>query len=151
MARRSHSSSPTSRFFFLPSSWPQMLSFSLFVLCASWLLWWVATFLQNLQSARKIGFPIVISLVSADNPLWMVFGRLAAPLLARLPRPIRELGYYNTHDWTYLDQGKLHERLGPVVMHVSPGSNELLVADATLCDYVLSRRKDFIKPISLLG
>lgn len=128
-----------------------MLLPALLTLCASWFIWCGATFLKNLQSAREVGFPIVISLVSADNPLWMVFERVLRPLLDKLPRPIRELGYYNTHDWTYLDQGQVHDRLGSIIMHVSPGSNELLVADAAVCDYVLSRRKEFIKPVSLLG
>jgi hypothetical protein len=81
----------------------------------------------------------------------MVFGRLLTPVVSQLPRPIRELAFYNTHDWSYRDQGRVHDRLGPVVVHVSPGTNELLVADAALCDYVLSKRKEFIKPVSLLG
>jgi hypothetical protein len=129
----------------------RMLLSSLSILCASWFVWSAASFLKNLRSARKVGFPIVISLVSPDNPLWMVFGRVASAFLSQLPRPIRELGYYNTHEWSYRDQGQAHERLGPIIMHVSPGTNELFVADAALCDYILSRRKEFVKPVSLLG
>lgn len=128
-----------------------MLLLSLFVLCASWFVLCVRAFVKNLKAAKKVGFPIVISLISSDNPFWMVFQRLVSPILSKLPRPIHELGYYNTHDWSYLDQGRVHERLGPIIMHVSPGTNELLVADAASCDYILSKRKEFIKPLSLLG
>lgn len=128
-----------------------MILSSLLILLASWLVWSTAALLRNLRAAKKVGFPIVISAISNQNPLWMVFGRLFAPALSRLPRSIRELAFYNTHDWSYRDQGRVHDRLGPIIMHVSPGTNELLVADADLCDFVLSKRKEFIKPVSLLG
>jgi hypothetical protein len=128
-----------------------MLVSSLLILCASWFVWCVATFLRNLRAAKKLGFPIVTSLVSGENPFWMVFGRLFRPLLSRFPRPIRQLAFYNTNDWTFRDQGQLHDDLGPIITHVSPGTNELLIADAALCDYILARRKEFIKPVSLLG
>lgn len=128
-----------------------MLVSSLLILCASWFVWWAVSFLRNLRAAKKLGFPIVISLVSSESPFWMVFGRLFRPLLSRFPQPIRQLAFYNTNDWTFRDQGQLHDDLGPIVTHVSPGTNELLIADAALCDHILERRKEFIKPVSLLG
>lgn len=116
----------------------------------SWFIWCIVPFIRNLKSARALGLPVVFSIVRFDNPIWIVFGKLFRPLLARLPAPFDKLGYYNTHDWTFSDEGKTHERLGPLIMHVSPGANELFVADATICDHVLAGRKDFVKPMSLI-
>ena len=36
-------------------------------------------------------------------------------------------------------------------MHVTPAGNELYVADASATDHILSRKKEFIKPIGMLG
>ena len=126
-----------------------MFLLSLLVACASWVVWCTVSFLKNLQTAKKLGFPIVISPVSTNNPLWIVLGPLCAPLLARFPGPIRKLAFYNTYDWMYIDQGRIHEEMGQVVMHVTPGLNQLLVGDAALCDYILSKKKGFIKPIPI--
>lgn len=72
-------------------------------------------------------------------------------MINHVPRSTRDLLYYNTHDWSFRDQGQVHKRLGSIIMHVSPGKNELLVADAAVCDFILTKRKEFIKPVSILG
>jgi hypothetical protein len=45
----------------------------------------------------------------------------------------------------------MHHEFGKVFVHVTPGGNELFVADPAVADHILSRKKDFIKPISMLG
>lgn len=45
----------------------------------------------------------------------------------------------------------MHAEHGKIFIHVTPGGNEMFVADAAASDQILSRRKDFLKPIDMLG
>lgn len=57
----------------------------------------------------------------------------------------------NIAGWNYDDKFKIHEDLGKVFVHVTPQGSELFVADASAMDRILSRKKEFIKPIGMLG
>ena len=118
---------------------------------AFWLIWCFTSFLKNKQIAKTIGVPIVVSPIGFNNPFWIFFSRLIAPHLQRLPFGLGSFVRYNTSGWNYPDKYKMHHEFGKIFAHVTPGGNELFVADPAAADHILSRRKDFIKPISMLG
>lgn len=118
---------------------------------AIWPLWCVSSFLKNRQIAQTIGVPIVVSPIGFNNPFWLFFSRLLAPHLQKLPFGLGSFVRYNIVGWNFNDKYKMHHDFGKTFVHVTPGGNELFVADPTAADYILSRKKDFIKPISMLG
>ncbi len=104
------------------------------------------TTLKNYSIARKIGFPVIFTPVSLTNPVWALWGEKLGPLLKRLP--------FGLGNWTDLcgftplfhQKYRLHEKLGPAYIRVTPGDIQIILADASAADDLLSRRKDFIKP-----
>lgn len=118
---------------------------------ALWPLWCLSCFLKNRQIAKAIGVPIVVSPVGFNNPFWLFSSRLIAPHLQQLPFGLGSFVRYNTSGWNYHDKYKMHHEFGKIFVHVTPGGNELFIADPSVADHILSRKKDFIKPVSLLG
>ena len=53
--------------------------------------------------------------------------------------------------WSFQDKHALHDELGPVFLIVTPGGNEITVADPETAHTVLTRRKEFIKPAVMYG
>ncbi|KAL8671751.1 MAG: hypothetical protein Q9168_003746 [Polycauliona sp. 1 TL-2023] len=48
--------------------------------------------------------------------------------------------------WAFQDKHKLHDKLGPIFIVVTPAANEVTIADPEAAHTVLARRKDYIKP-----
>ncbi|KAF7510022.1 hypothetical protein GJ744_007126 [Endocarpon pusillum] len=48
--------------------------------------------------------------------------------------------------WSFQDNYALHDELGPIFTVVTPGGNEVSVADSEVVDRILAKRKEFIKP-----
>lgn len=128
-----------------------MILYLLLAALAFWPLWCISSFLKNRRIAKAIGVPIVVSPIGPNNPFWMIFSRLVAPQLRRFPLNLGYFVRYNRTGWNYNDKYRMHHDFGKIFVHVSPGGNELFVADPAAVDHILSRRKDFIKPISMLG
>ncbi len=118
----------------------------------AWILWTSISLFLNYQVARKLALPIVISPLSALNPLWM----LALKLLPVLPRFLQMLPYglgkwarCTYIGWTFQDKCALHDELGLVFVLVTPSGNELWVADPNTAHIVLSKRKEYTKPTDM--
>jgi hypothetical protein len=116
------------------------------------ILWTSISLFLNYQVARKLALPIVISPLSALNPLWM----LALKLLPVLPRFLQMLPYglgkwarCTYIGWTFQDKCALHDELGLVFVLVTPSGNELWVADPNTAHIVLSKRKEYTKPTDM--
>ncbi len=118
----------------------------------AWILWTSISLFLNYQVARKLALPIVISPLSALNPLWM----LALKLLPVLPRFLEMLPFGLGNwarctyiGWTFQDKCALHDELGLVFVLVTPSGNELWVADPNTARIVLSKRKEYTKPTDM--
>ncbi len=118
----------------------------------AWILWTSISLFLNYQVARKLALPIVISPLSALNPLWM----LALKLLPVLPRFLQMLPFglgkwarCTYIGWTFQDKCALHDELGLVFVLVTPSGNELWVADPNTAHIVLSKRKEYTKPTDM--
>ena len=53
--------------------------------------------------------------------------------------------------WSFDDKHALHDELGDVFIVVTPGGNEVVVADPETAHVVFSRRKEYIKPAAMYG
>ena len=127
-----------------------MLLATLFFASLSWTTFSVVT---NFYKARQIGLPIIISPVSSLNPLWLLTYRTfpSILMLRYLPFHLGRWAICTVMGWTFQDKHALHDELGPMFTIVTPGGNEVTVADPQATDTILSRRKEFIKPAIMYG
>lgn len=115
--------------------------------------WTLLSLLSNYNAARKIALPVVISPVSPLNPLWILTYRVFPSILSlkHLPFGLGTWARCTYMGWSFHDKYALHDELGPVFTVVTPGGNEIIVADPQATHTILSRRKEFIKPAVMYG
>ena len=115
--------------------------------------WTTVSIISNYITARKIGLPLVISPVFPLNPVWIVTYKVfpVVLLLKHLPFGFGTWARCTYIGWQFHEKHALHDELGPVFLIVTPGGNEVTIADAQVAHTVLSRRKDFIKPAVMYG
>ena len=53
--------------------------------------------------------------------------------------------------WSFDDKHALHDQLGDAFTLVTPGGNEVVIADPETARVVFSRRKEYIKPAVMYG
>ncbi|KAL9098342.1 MAG: hypothetical protein Q9163_005984 [Psora crenata] len=126
--------------------WFVALSIGSLAIC---LLWTAATAYKvtsNYLKARQLGFPIVVGFIDPLNPLWILSYPTLLPLLRRLPFGLGDSFTYISLDWNYKDTYRSHEKYGDAFILVNPRRFQIIVADATAIDDILTRRKDFTKP-----
>lgn len=99
---------------------------------------------SNYFAARKIGLPILISPFSWQDPFYMLFGHHLS-LLRYLPFGLGAWTQYSEMGWQLQSGYDLHHRFGPAFTIVSPWKNEIIVADPTTSEEVVSRWKVWIK------
>jgi cytochrome P450 len=124
--------------------------FYLSIAVASWGAWSCHSLYQNYRKAQAFGFPIVIVPVGSLNPLWILIYNVFTPsrdLLRRLPFGLGDWVQYSYFGWTYHDGGAAHRTMGPSFVLCTPAYFEIVVADPTAALAVLTRRKEYTKPM----
>jgi hypothetical protein len=113
-------------------------------------IWNLVCFRRNYQLALGMGIPIKVLLASGDNPVWIL---VSSPVLAVIKFVFGkcDITKYGRPGWESKDKYKIHEELGDVVIHVSPGHNWLYVCNAEAVNDIFKRRDDFDRPPDLLG
>ncbi|KAF4637518.1 hypothetical protein G7Y89_g575 [Cudoniella acicularis] len=96
-----------------------------------------------------------IDIKADQSQLWdLVFKSYHQPagseFSKKLPFGLGSFTRYNKPAWNYYDKFNMHTEYGKIFLHVTPGGNALFVADAAASDIILSRRKEFLKPIEML-
>lgn len=123
--------------------WLSILSTLIGAYCLS-IVW---TLFSNYSKAGKSGFPVYVCPTNPGNPFWMLSSVPLRPLLFRLlPTVIFERILPTIYGWEYWDRYSTFARFGPAFILVTPGKNELWVADVELANTILARRKDFNQP-----
>ena len=113
----------------------------------------IVPFISNYIAARKTGLPLVLSPVHPFNPFWIVTYKVfpIILLLKYLPFGLGTWARCTYIGWQFHEKYALHDELGPVFLLVTPGGNEVSVADAQAVHTILSQRKEFIKPTAMYG
>jgi cytochrome P450 len=120
-------------------------------LCVCYLVWSAWRWQINYAEARKIGLPILISPVNPMGPLWMSTKDFLVPILTRLPFGLGEWAIRADIGWTYYERFRVHAKYGEAFIIVSPGENEIILAEPNAADDVTRRRNDFIKNPAMYG
>ena len=117
------------------------------------LAWTLLSIISNYNIARKLALPVVISPVSPLNPLWILTYRAFPFILSlkHLPFGFGTWARCTFMGWTFHDKHALHHELGPCFIIVTPGGNEISVAEPRATHTIFSRRKEFIKPAVMYG
>lgn len=120
----------------------------LFTIILALIIWTLASIISNYVLARRIGFPIIISPVSTLNPFWIISYKVFPPILQlkHLPFGLGTWARCTYIGWQFDDKYALHALLGPIFTIVTPGGNEVTVADPLTAHHILAQRKEFIKP-----
>lgn len=112
---------------------------------------YLSAFYTSYKLAKSIGVPVLIAPVSDHTPAWKATQEFLIPWINMLPGSLGRWPRYTRSAWNYYDKSKLHEEVGDIFVVCSPGFLDLRIADAAVSDHVLSKRKEFLKPIGILG
>ena len=119
------------------------------IIILAWLIWNLLSFLRNYAAARRIGLPIVISPIYPLNPVWILLHKRVLPILKAFPWNSGLFVRCCYGGWTFDDKYHLHEELGDAFVIVNPGQLELWISEAKTASLILSKRKNFPKPVDL--
>ena len=105
---------------------------------------------RNYQSAKELGLPTVICPIDNHRVLWLLNQVWLLPLLRKLPKKWNGFTKYLEFGWQYADRrsgrSSTHETLGPAIVLVTPGKNQIIVSDPVAIHDMLNRYRIFDKP-----
>ena len=87
----------------------------------------------------------MVSFAAPFYPLNMIFGKALRRLTMHCPWPVSEWWKYSFYGWSFFDQGRIHEKLGPAFVNVTPYRNVFVVADPAAIVSALTRYRQFQK------
>ncbi|OIW26630.1 cytochrome P450 [Coniochaeta ligniaria NRRL 30616] len=100
----------------------------------------------NYQAAAKSGLPYLIWPIDPENIFFIVLQMPMKSLLRLLlPTSWYERASIGIMCWEFDDKNRLHERVGPAIIFVTAGVNQLWCADPAMTNVILARRKDFVQ------
>ena len=116
----------------------------------AYIVYCIARFLQTYHTARKIGFPICVIPVNFHSTVWRIISVPLRPVFKRhLPEYLSFRLEAGTYGSEYLLRHRLVQRYGSTVVLCGIGSLQVLSADATIINQVLSQPKKF--PTALIS
>jgi len=130
------------------SIWNEMalISTILLAIALPYTAWYFQSLFVNYRKARQSGFPLLVCPANTDNVIWIVFAVAFRSTLARfLPAFIYNRVKPAIYGWEFLYRNEVFERLGSSFILVTPGKNELWVADPETAHPILIRRNDFLQ------
>jgi hypothetical protein len=105
----------------------------------------------NYSKIVKLGLPIVIVPISPDNPLWIAIQISCGRILRYFPFSATSFTRHCRLGWEFHDRFQTHLRLGDAWILVTPARNWLYVANANSITDILSRGREFTRPVWMLG
>lgn len=115
------------------------------------LSWQAFAIARNYSKARRIGLPLLICPIDPLSTTWAILGPFLNPILVRLPFGLGDFTNYTNLGWCYSDRNRLHRKLGPAFVIVTPRRPQIILGDGLAIEDVLSRRKDYVKPLDMYG
>lgn len=105
--------------------------------------------ITNYLAARRIGLPVAITFLAPSYPPVQLFGQSLRRWTMHCPWPVSEWGRFCFYGWSIQDRGKIHEKLGPVFVMVTPYKNVVVVADPAAIGFILGKWRQFRKVPSI--
>ncbi len=116
----------------------------------AYFLWTAYCLESNVRKARALGVPVVRCPLDHNNLAWMIFQPFVWKVVDRLPIQWKSLPAFvriTRRGWHFMEKADLHVRLGPVWAMVTPVVVQLHFADPDAIDDIMTRRKDFNRPV----
>lgn len=107
--------------------------------------------LLNYRRASQLNVAIVCIPVSPDNPLWIALQTAFSSSFKYLPFDAFSFTPYCRLGWEFHDRFKTHERLGDIWILVTPDKNWLHIAQAEAAYDVISRSREFGRPVWMMS
>lgn len=120
-------------------------------LLIAYFVWTLVRLINNYNEAKKIGLPVIILPVDPASPLWMFTKDYLKPVLTKLPFGLGTWAGRAEVGWTYFEKYSIHAKYGDAFVLVSPGENDVTLADPAATEDVMRRRNDFIKNPAMYG
>lgn len=119
-------------------------------LTVAYVVYCIVRFLQTYHTARKTGFPICVVPVDFHSLVWRIVSVPLRPVFQKyLPEYLSFRLEAGTYGAEFLLRDRLVQRYGSTVVLCGIGSLQVLSADATIINQVLSQPKKFpTAPIS---
>ena len=128
---------------------------ALLLLPATYLIWLAHRLITNYAIARRVGVPVVVIPVDPESPLWMLTSDYLSPftdrLLSWIPFGSGSFTRYAHRGWDVHDRAKSFLELGDAFILVTTGKNWLYVCNAETVAEMLQRRKEFERPLEIMG
>lgn len=121
------------------------------VSCIAYIIWTIFRLQQNYVQARKIGLPILFSPIDSLGPIWLTSKSFIGPIFEKLPFGLGDWVSRTDVGWTYYHRYQIHAKYGEAFIIVSPGENEMILAEPSAAEEVTRRRNDFIKNPAMYG
>lgn len=112
---------------------------------ATFFLLRISRIVHHYFQARKLNIPILVSLVSRHDKLWLLCRRYFW-WIEHLPFGVGEWFRFSHHGWTLDDRWRIHELYGEAFVIVSPGANEIYISNGAATVEVLTKYKTWPKP-----
>ena len=133
---------------------PPLWSAVLF-LPVTYLVWLAHRLTTNYAIARRVGVPVVVIPVNPESPAWMLTSDYLGPfidcVLSWAPFGSGSFTRYAHRGWDVRDRAKSFLELGDAWILVTTGKNWLYVCNADTVTELLQRRKEFERPLEIMG
>ena len=116
-----------------------------------WCLYNFLLLARNYRQALQLKVPLIWTIVSPDNPIWIALQTAFPGFFGRLPFNTFTATKHCRLGWEFHDRYKTHQRLGDIWMLVTPYRCWLYVGEAQAAYSIFSRGRDFGRPIWMLG
>lgn len=105
---------------------------------------------SNVQKARCMKVPILRIPIDPNSILWVIVQPLVWKLLGLLPIPwssYPDFVRFSHRNWHFLEKSSPGRRFGAVWALISPGGIHLHFSDPDAIQEILSRWRDFVRPV----
>lgn len=107
--------------------------------------------LLNYRRASSLSVPIVVVPISPDNPFWIALQTSLSSLFRHVPFGSFSFIRYCRLGWEFHDRYKTHQRLGDTWILVTPNRNWFHTSQADAAYDILSRSREFTRPVWMMS